>query len=161
MARFVSKELPDDLYQRLDGRNLGAQAEKAILICTVGSDGWPHPAMLSHFEVVARDRHNIRLATYSSSTTTGNMRRNGKATLSIIDRGAVYYIKGTVRELQAELECAPGNCKLNLQIDAVLSDQSDQQLEAGAFVSGGVTFQNPNMTVEMPRARRLLQALME
>ena len=152
MARLVGTELPDDLFKRLSGKDLAAHREKAVLIATVDSEGQPHPAMLSYFEIIARDRGNIRLATYRDSTTTRNMRRNGKLTLSIIDEGVAYYIKGTVQELKPELATWPGVAKLNLRVDQVLSDQANENIEAGAYITGGVTYRSPNRPDEQTAA---------
>lgn len=161
MAKFVSRELPDDLYRRLSGNDLGEFADKAILICTVDTNGWPHPAMLSYFEVIAKDRRNIRLATYKESLTTNNMRRNGKLTISIIDERLAYYIKGSVEELNHELKCSPHNSKLNLRVEQVLTDQADEQLETGANVTSGITYTNPNLAAEQFKAREVLRELLD
>ncbi len=161
MTKFVSNELPDDLYGRLRGEDLEACAEKAILICTMDASGWPHPAMLSYFEVIARDRRNIRLATYKHSTTTNNMRRNGKLTILIIDERVAYYIKGRVEELRDAMNCSPHNSKLNLQVEQVLADEADRHLEAGAYVTSGVTYKNPNLAAEQLKAREVLRELLE
>ena len=161
MARFISKELPDDLYRRLSGEDLEACAEKVILISTVDANGWPHPAMLSFFEVVAKDRRNIRLAPYKDSGSTENMRRNGKLTISIIDERVVYYVKGSVEELQREMSCSPHTSKLNLRVEQVLVDQANEQLEAEAYVASGVTYTNPHLAAELSRARGVLRELLE
>src|SRR5688572_1439861 len=99
MARRRTEQLTDDLSERLAGAGIDAHADQAILICTVDSNGWPHPAMLSYFEVAAIDRHNLRLAVYTNSRTCANMRERGKATLIIVDTGLVCYLRGTVAEL--------------------------------------------------------------
>ena len=112
MSKLVGNELPDDLYQRLLGNDLEQNAEKVILLATVDEGGWPHLAMRSYFEVIAKDRHNLRLATYHNSRTTRNMRANGKATISIIDERTAYYVKGKVDQIAREMECAPQNSKL-------------------------------------------------
>ena len=161
MAKLVGSDLPEDLYRRLSGRELESVADKVILITTLDSNGWPHPAMLSYFEVIAKDRHNIRLATYKDSTTTSNMRRNGKLTISIIDQRVAYYIKGRVEKLNDQLRCSPHNSKLNLRVEEVLTDQADEQLETGAHVTGGVTYANPNRTAEEAKAREVLTELLE
>ncbi len=121
MSRLVGGELPDDLYRRLSGQQLDAHAGTAILLCTVDSQGWPHAAMLSYLEVVAKDRGNIRLAAYNDSATTKNMRRNGKLTLLIFDERVAYYVKGTAEELKSKMECSASNAKLNLRVEAVLA----------------------------------------
>ncbi|HKC65339.1 MAG TPA: pyridoxamine 5'-phosphate oxidase family protein [Pyrinomonadaceae bacterium] len=161
MTKFVGNELPYDLYERLQGDNLEAYADKVILISTVDGKGWPHPAMLSYFEVVALDRRNLRLATYKASGTTDNMRSNGLATISIIDERMAYYIKGSVTELKREMASTPHNAKLNMHIEQVLKDEANEEYEAGAYVSGGVTYRNPNRAAEMLKAREVLAELLE
>jgi hypothetical protein len=161
MSKLVGAELTEELYRRLDGHHLETVADKVIPICTVDAHGWPHPALLSYFEVVAKDRRNIRLATYTDSTTTNNMRRNGKLTIVILDERVACYIKGSVQELRSQMACAPHNAKLNLQIEQVLTDQPDEQFEPGAYLSGGVTYYNPNRAREQQQAIELLRELRE
>jgi hypothetical protein len=161
LAHFVSNELPDDLYRRLQGNDLEAWAEKAILICTVDANGWPHPAMLSYFEVIAKDHRNIRLATYKNSKTTENMRRNGKLTVLVIDERVAYYIKGHVEELANAMNCSSHNSKLNLRVEQVLADDADQQFEAGTYVTGGITYKNPNSAPEQQKAQEILRELLK
>src|SRR5260370_18232381 len=106
---LVGDSLPDDLYRRLAGNDLQRCAEKAILICSVDTNGFAHPAMLSYFEVVAKDARNIRLATYKGSSTSSNMRRNHKLTILVIDTRTAYYIKGTIEELTPEMSGSTQN----------------------------------------------------
>jgi hypothetical protein len=103
MSKLIGNTLSADLYQRLSGKNLEAHAETAILICTVDAHGWPHPAVLSYFEVLARDDRNVRLALYGNSSSAANVRRNGKLTILVYDERAAYYIKGAVEELTREM----------------------------------------------------------
>lgn len=160
MARFVSRELPDDLYHRLQGTDLKSYTDKAILICTVDTNGWPHPAMLSYAEVVAKDRSNIRLATYKDSATTSNMRRDGKLTVLIIDRRVVYYIKGRVHELEETMLAAAHNSKFNLQVEQVLDDAADPGLEADMYVTGGITYNNPHWAAQQRKVKTVLAELL-
>jgi len=160
MSKSLGDELNDDLCRRLSGENLEAFAEKVILIATVDNGGRPHPAMLSYLEVGARDRTNIRLATYKESSTTENMRRNGKATISIIDKRVAYYIKGSVVELKREMTCARHNSKLNLRVEDVLADAVNEEFEPGAYVSSGVTYRNPNRAEQVLKAREILKELL-
>jgi hypothetical protein len=128
------------LFRRLDGSDIASHADKALMICTVGADGWPHPAMLSYFEVVAKDRRHLHLAVYNTSRTTANMRERWKATLVLADRRLACYIKGTAEEIAAALRSAPHNARLNLRIEQVLLDEPHQMLEPGAYVSAGMTY---------------------
>lgn len=157
VTKFVGNKLPDDLYRRLDGSELQVCAEKAILICTVDPNGWPHPAMLSYFEVVAKDECNLRLATYKDSSTTNNMRRNGKLSLLIIEERLAYYVKGTVQELARQMNCSQHNSKLNLRVEQVLAEEANEEFEPGVYITGGVTYKRP---IDMSQAREMLKELL-
>ena len=101
MSRVVGSELPPDLMARLSGRDLQPVASKVIQIVTIDEGGWPHAALLSYFEVVAADRRRVRLASYANSTTSANMRRNGKATLIVIDGfGLAQHEGGPIEEIR-------------------------------------------------------------
>lgn len=157
LSRRVGDKLPFDLHERLAGNNLHAYAEKAILICTVDANGRPHPAILSYQEVVAKDGQNVRLAIYRDSTTSNNLRRNGKLTVLIIDERLAYYIKGTAEELAWEMTCAPYNSKFNLRVEQVLADEANEEFEPNAYVRTGVTYRRP---AEPPQAKEILLELM-
>jgi hypothetical protein len=133
MTRLISEELPNDLYRRLSGSDLEMHAGKVILISTVDVNGWSHPAMLSYFEVVAKDRRSIRLATY----------------------------KDSAQELKREMRCLPHSSKLNLRVEQVLTDQADEELESGVYVSGGITYSRPDPAAELLKAKDVLRELLE
>jgi hypothetical protein len=160
MSKFLGNKLPDDLYWRLLGDDLEKSAEKVILLATVDDGGWPHLAMLSYFEVIAKDRRNLRLATYNDSGTTRNMRANGKATISIIDQRSVYYIKGTVEEIARAMVSAPQNSKLHFRVEQVLADAANEEFEPGAYVASGVTFKSPGRVQQLQAARKTLGELL-
>ena len=155
MPKFVGKELTDDLYARLCGRFVNRYLSQVVLLYTVDLNGWPHPSVLSYFEVVARDRTNIRLATYKNSNTTENMRRNHIVTLSLFDDRIACSIKGRTEEIRNEMRSAPHNSMLNVAIDQVLLDEADPVLEPGAYIAGGITCVNAG------RRDGILKELME
>ncbi|HJZ68174.1 MAG TPA: pyridoxamine 5'-phosphate oxidase family protein [Blastocatellia bacterium] len=159
MSKLVGAELPDELFRWLT--DLEANAGKIIMICTVDENGWPHPAMLSCLEVVAKDQSNIRLAPYKDSSTTRNMRRNGKLAMMIIDERVAYYIKGTVEELQRDMDSSPHVSKLNLKVEQVLTDHVDEQLERGAYVAAPPTYRDPNLAMRIAEARVVLKELLD
>ena len=161
MAKLIDTVLTDDLEQRLCGRFVDERADQVILIHTVDSDGWPHPAVLSYFEVVATDRQNIRLATYKTSRTTENMRRREKVTLSIFDERATYYLKGAAQELRQEMQSAHNNSMFNVSLAQVLIDHADPVLEPGAYISSGITCVNPHVQSERSRYAAILNELSE
>lgn len=157
MTKLAGDHLSEGLYQRLAGSHLSAHAEKAILICTVDAGGWPHPALLSYFEVVAKDERNIRLATYKDSSTTNNMRRNGKLTILILDERTAYYLKGTAEELVREMNSSPHNSKLNFRLEQVLADEANEEYEPGVYLTSGVTYKR---SADQHQARALIEELL-
>jgi len=161
MATPIGSELSAELYERLRGADLAAVADKVIQVFTVDDHGWPHPAILSYFEVAAVDRANLRLAPYAGSTTTRNMLRTGRATLSIIDARMVCYIKGTVTQLASQMLSAPGNAKLNLRIEQVFTDTPDPRFEPEAYIAGGITYVNPKRHVALATGRRIVAELLQ
>lgn len=140
MAQALGNTLPDVLLERLSGRDLPAGMGKAILITTTDPQGWPHPALLSYGEVVAVDARRLRLATYRTSGTSGNMRRDGKLTVCLIDEGMAYYVKTRVREEQDPMPGFPELARFEATVEQVLVDQAREDLEPGAGVTGGITF---------------------
>ena len=57
MSRFLADHLTDALLAFRRSRH--HRVDRAILIVTVDEHGWPHPAMLSSLELVARDARNV------------------------------------------------------------------------------------------------------
>jgi hypothetical protein len=160
MGRVRAEALTDDLYSRLAGANIASRADQALVICTVDARGWPHPAMLSYFEVAAMDRHNLRLAVYTNSRTCANMRERGKATLIIVDDGLVCYVRGEAKELASAMRNADYNAKLNLRIDQVMFDEPPPDLEPGVRVLNGIIY-SQRTAESLARAESILTELLE
>ena len=160
MARRRAKELTDDLLVRLGGAGVDGLAGEAIVVCTVDPDGWPHPAMLSYFEVAARDPRTLRLAVYTNSRTCANMRERGRATLILAGAGLVCYVRGTATELAPAMREASYNAKLELRIDQVVFDEPPPDLEPGVGVTSGITY-SPRTPEALVRARAILAELLE
>jgi hypothetical protein len=161
LPKLVSKELPDALLARLSGRQVDRYLDQVVLIHTVDKDGWPHPAVLSYFEIAAKNATLIHLATYNDSQTTGNMRRTGKVTLSIYDERIAYSIKCNVQEARHEMQSERMNSLLEATVVQVLSDEASQEREPGAHIASGVTFTNPKLALERSWREAVLRELME
>ena len=159
MSRRVGSELPPDLVARLAGQRLEPVASKVIQLFTVDSGGWPHPALLSYFEVVAKDSTRVRLATYGNSTTSANLRRNGKATLVVIDERIAYYVKGHAIEIAPAMRATDWNAAFECRVSEVAADEANEEREPGAYVASGVTYYNPQRGAELARARAVLAEL--
>jgi hypothetical protein len=160
MARERTEQLTDDLYRRLGGGGIAAHATEAIVVCTVDAAGWPHPAILSYFEVAARDPRTLHLAVYTNSRTCANLRERGKATLIVVDVGLVCYVRGAVTELAPAMREAPYNARLQLDIDQVVFDEPPPDLEPGVGVTSGIAY-SPRTPEALARARAILAELLE
>lgn len=161
MARVVGSELPPDLLARLSGGDLESVATKVVQIFTVDAAGWAHPALLSYFEVVARDARHIRLAAYATSTTSGNLRRSGRITFAIIDARVAYYVKAHAIEIAPAMRSTAWNAAFDCQVEHVLADEVNEELEPGAYVASGVTYHNPQRASELERAHAVIGELLE
>ncbi len=137
-----------------------SRANQGIVVCTVDAEGWPHPAMLSYFEVAARDPATLRLAVYTNSRTCANLRTRGTATLVLVDAGLVCYVRGTATELVPAMRTAPYNAKLDLRIDQVVLDAPPPDLEPGVVVTSGITH-SPRTPESLARAQAILAELLE
>jgi Pyridoxamine 5'-phosphate oxidase len=137
MSTFVADQLPEALREQLSRDHAREHANRALVICTADETGWPHPAMLSSYEVVAIDARNVRLATHVSSRTTRNMKANGRLTLILVDAGIAYYVKGDVLLLSASMKSSPALAMFNLRVDSVLAD--DPQAYENARITSGIT----------------------
>ncbi len=138
MSQLLGKELTEELFECLKGEDVASKMGKAIILVTVDDKGWAHPAMLSYYEVVAKDRSRIDLAIGKTSTTARNLRRTGKITLLITDSGMNYYVKGGAREIRESMEGVPFMSLFRTEIEQLLEDQ-----EPDAMITSGVTFSRP------------------
>jgi hypothetical protein len=144
MSRIVGETIPQDLYHRLSGDEIAKQVGKVVVLLTTDEHGWAHPAMMSHFEVMARSPSLLYLAIGNKSRTYANLNRTGKATLIFTDSGGNYYVKTRVQMRREALEKCPSEALFALQVEQVLED-----VEAAApFVSGP--------TVSMPEGGEAL-----
>jgi hypothetical protein len=135
MSRLIGKELTKLLLDRLDGQNVTPHESKIIPIFTLDGLGWPHPALLSYYEVVAKNSSTVDLALWKDSSTANNLRRLGKVTLMITDKGINYYLKGSVKELEAEMAGAPQVSRFRIATEQLLEDQ-----EPNAEITSGLTY---------------------
>jgi len=139
MSRAIGHRLPDRLFALLDGRALHERLGKAFLVTTTDPEGRPHPAMLSYGELLAVDPSRLRLAMYEKSRTVGHLKANGLFTLSLVEPGLAYYIKGKATPLPPMVKY-PRLVRFEIMIEEILEDQAEED-EAGARITGGITFE--------------------
>ncbi len=156
MSRLVGKELTKLLLDRLNGQNVTPHESKIIPIFTLDDLGWPHPALLSYFEVVAKNSSTVDLALWKDSSTANNLRRLSKVTLMITDKGLNYYLKGSVKELEAEMSGAPQVSRFRIVTEQLLEDQ-----EPNAEITSGLTYSRLTKREGTDFAAKVLRLLRE
>ena len=135
MSQLLGKELTPALLQRLGGAEIDSHEGKIIPIFTTDEAGWAHPALLSYYEIVAKNSSTVDMALWKTSSTANNLRRTGKVTLMLADKGVNYYLKGSVRELQYEMTGAAPVSRFRITLEQVIEDQ-----EPNAEISTGLTY---------------------
>ena len=135
MSQVLGNELTAGLLSRLDGRDVGSHEGKIIPIFTLDEHGWPHPALLSYYEMVAKNPRTIDMALWKNSSTANNLRQSGKVTLMISDHSLNYYLKGTVSQTEAEMSGTPAVSRFRVTLEQVIEDQ-----EPNAQITTGLTY---------------------
>jgi hypothetical protein len=135
MSQLLGKELTEALLKRLSGQDVKAHEGKIIPIFTLDESGWPHPALLSYYEVVAKNSTTIDIALWKNSSTARNLRQTNKVTFLIADKGVNYYLKGSVKELQTEIPGIPLQSRFRVTTEQLLEDQ-----EPNAEITSGLTY---------------------
>lgn len=93
--------LPPEIVRRLDGGRPMGDAGEALVVSTVDAAGWPHAAHLSEGEVLVLGPTSLRACMWPGSTTTANLRRDGRCTLSLVSGGAVVEARLRTEEAPA------------------------------------------------------------
>jgi hypothetical protein len=143
MSQILGKELPEALWLRLKGDGVESHEGKIIPIFTTDENGWPHPALLSYYEVVAKDRFTLDMALWKESSMAKNLRRSGKITLLLSDTGMNYYLKGRVQQLEYELKDAAPVSRFRIALEQIIEDQ-----EPNAEITTGMRYRR--MTTRDP-----------
>jgi hypothetical protein len=119
----------------MGGAEIEAHEGKIIPILTIDEAGWAHPALLSYYEIVAKSSATLDMALWKNSSTANNLRKSGKVTLMVSDRGVNYYLKGGVEELQFEMRGAAPVSRFRVALEQVIEDQ-----EPNAEITTGMTY---------------------
>ena len=156
MSNVLGKELTEPLFKRLSGVAVASHEGKIIPIFTLDEGGWPHPALLSYYEVVAKNTTSLDIAIWKDSSTANNLRRSGKISLMITDNGVNYYVKGSVRESAREMTGAPQVSRFQISVEQLLEDQ-----EPNAQITSGMTYTREKARDANDFASRVLRLLRE
>lgn len=126
--------IPHSIKTFCNGQDLRSKQTEAIRISTVDEDGWPHAAMLSVGEVLAMDDVTFRIALWPDSSTTRNVVRDGRLTLTFPCDGGLYEFR-----LQAKA-IADQQTKYHLKFFEASILQAKKHFARYAEVIRGVTF---------------------
>lgn len=154
MSQLLGNDLTEELFERLKGEGVTSKMGKAIVVVTVDERAWPHPAMLSYYEVVAKDRSRVDLAIGKTSTTAKNLRRTGKISILLTDHGMNYYVKGQAQEVKESIEEVPFVSLFSVKVEQLLEDQ-----EPDALITSGVTFSRPQNKEVTEIVEKIFQAV--
>jgi hypothetical protein len=154
MSQLIGKELTEALLKRLSGQDIKSHEGKIIPIVTLDESGWPHPALLSYYEVVAKNSTTIDIALWKNSSTARNLRQTNKVTFVITDRGVNYYLKGSVKELQTEMPGIPLQSRFRVTAEQLLEDQ-----EPNAEITSGLTYKRHTERVTTDHAVEVFNRL--
>ncbi|MCP3723569.1 pyridoxamine 5'-phosphate oxidase family protein [Paraburkholderia sp. CNPSo 3272] len=127
-------QLPAALVREFDGEHLEARLADAVRLSTVSEDGWPHGAQLSAGEILAVNATTLLIALWPQSSTTANLMRDGRLTLSLVHDGALLEIRArshAVAQRQTALELSV----FRVEIESVSGHRAKY-----AEVLSGVTF---------------------
>lgn len=156
MSQVLGNELTQELLSRLDGRDVEFHEGKIIPIFTVDESGWAHPALLSYYEMVAKNPRTIDMALWKNSSTADNLRQTGKVTLMISDHAVNYYLKGTVSQTEAEMTGTPAVSRFRITLEQVIEDQ-----EPNAEITAGLTYRRVSKRDPNDFAAKVFRGLKE
>ena len=156
MSQIIGKTLPQALLGRLGGAQVAAHEGKIIPIFTTDEAGWAHPALLSYYEIVAKNSASLEMALWKDSATAKNLRRTGKVTLMITDLSVNYYLKGSVQELEYAMTGAAPVSRFRIDLEQVIEDQ-----EPNAEITTGLTYRRLKAREDNDFAVKVLRILRE
>ena len=158
MTNSLGPILPEELYSRLNSRDLSGLGKRVIVFTTVDEDGWPRDGMLSHYEVVAKDRTSLLLLTYGDSRSTRNLLRSGNALLLFIDEEMSLYVRVQCSKVATGDDPVLGTTDEVLFEGKVLDVLEDKL--STASITSGITFSGYDPGMPADERAKVRDALM-
>lgn len=125
MSEKLGATLPASLAALLDGTRLTEKIGQAFVLNSLDAAGWPHVALFSFGELLAAGPSTLRLGTWKGTTTSKNLKRDSRCTLTFVEGGAAYYVKCQARLLDEGVDPLPFLARFELTIDQILRDHED------------------------------------
>ncbi len=156
MSQILGNELTPALLERLGGSQIESHEGKIIPIFTIDDTGWAHPALLSYYEIVAKNASTLDMALWKNSSTANNLRKTGKITLMLSDFKINYYLKGRVSEVEYEMSGAAPVSRFRIALEQVIEDQ-----EPNAEITTGLTYRRMSQRDPNDFAAKVFRLLQE
>lgn len=145
--------LPPALLTLLDGSLPESHRHQAIRLSSVGENGWPYAAQLSLGEIIACSPGELLFAIWPESTTTRNLKRDGRITLALVLNDAVVEIQALA------VPCPETLTDLNLAVFRAEVKQVIAHRAPYATVTSGLTFSLNDEAAALARWREQIAAL--
>jgi hypothetical protein len=152
LPHTASTGLPASVARYLDGTDL-LEKTQALRLSTVDPAGWPHAALLSAGDMVAMPSGSIRFVLFPQSTTTANLVRDGRVTLTLSLDGGMSEVKLRAHRLAQTSPDVP-LAFFEAEVEAVRNHVAPY-----AAVTHGITFALHEPQAVLPRWQRQIAAL--
>ncbi len=146
--------LPTSVAHYLDGTDLLAKTQ-ALRISTVDAEGWPHASLLSAGDMLALPSGRIRLVVFPQSTTTANLIRDGRVTVTLSLDGGMCELRMRCRRL--------AHASPHIPLAFFEAELVEVRVHKAPYaaVSGGVAFALHEPQSVLPRWQKQIAAMKE
>lgn len=148
----VSRTVPDVVRRYLDGEDLLGKTQ-ALRLSTVDQDGWPHASLLSAGDALTVSPERVRFAVFAESTTTANLSRDGRVTLTLSAERGMCELRLRAKRLTETSADVP------LALFEAEVEQVRMHVAPYADVVCGITFQLHRQNDVLKRWERQIAAL--
>jgi hypothetical protein len=143
---------PPPVAHYLDGTNL-LQKTQALRLSTIDPDGWSHAALLSAGDMLILPSGRLRFVIFPDSTTTANLTRDGRLTVSLALDEGIWELRLKARRLAHTSPDVP------LAFFEAELESARLHRAPYAAVTSGITFALHEPDAVLPRWQRQIAAL--
>jgi hypothetical protein len=143
---------PPPVADYLDGTNL-PQKTQALRLSTIDPAGWPHAALLSAGDMLILPSGRFRLVIFPDSTTTANLMRDHRLTVTVALGEGIWEMRLNTRRLTHTSPDVP-----LAFFDAELESARLHRAPYAA-VTSGITFALHEPDAVLPRWQRQIAAM--
>jgi hypothetical protein len=152
LPHVATQTVPIAVAGYLDGADLSKKTQ-ALRLSTIDAAGWPHAALLSAGDMVALPSGRIRFALFPQSTTTENLARDGRLTLTLSLDGGMCELRLRARRLANSSPDVP------LAFFEAEVDAARTHVAPYAKITNGIVFSLNEPEAVLPRWNRQIAAL--